>query len=135
MCKKLAPALVLLTAATWVYAQAPQSTRGQTPATTASGQTRVEGCLEGSNGIFTLRAANGTVYQLTGDTSRLSEHVGHEVRITGRTSGSSTARTPNATIPGASAATSPIPMASRQIILTVSSVRHISRTCKFPVAR
>lgn len=128
MCKELTLALVLLTAATWVHAQAgaPQS-RGQTTANTAARQITVGGCLDGSNGRFTLRADNGTVYQLIGNTSTLSEHVGHEVRITGRISGSNTAGTPSATTPDASRAGSS--GASRQTMLTVNSVRHVSQTC------
>ena len=56
-------------------------------ARTSAGQMTVEGCLSGSNGNFTLSDKNGTSYQLTGDTAKLSEHLGHEVKVTG-TSGS-----------------------------------------------
>jgi hypothetical protein len=51
----------------------------------------VEGCLQGSNGNFALSDKSGTTYQLSGDTSKLSKHVGHEVQITGSTSASSAA--------------------------------------------
>src|SRR5689334_17788268 len=36
----------------------------------------VEGCLSGSDGKYTLTDKQGTTYQLTGDTSKLAEHVG-----------------------------------------------------------
>jgi Protein of unknown function (DUF5818) len=75
----------------------------------------VEGCLSGSNGSFTLTDKNGMAYQLTGDTAKLSEHVGHEVKITGTSSAS-----------GSSASTS---SASGQT-LQVTSMKHISKTCK-----
>jgi hypothetical protein len=55
---------------------------------TSAGQTSVEGCLQGSDGNFTLADSSGTTYQLNGDTSKLSKHVGNEVQITGSTSGS-----------------------------------------------
>jgi hypothetical protein len=43
----------------------------------------VEGCLSGADGNFTLTNQSGTSYQLTGDTARLSGHVGHTIRVTG----------------------------------------------------
>lgn len=75
----------------------------------------VEGCLSGSSGNFTLTDKNGMSYQLTGDTAKLSEHVGHEVKITG-TSESST---------GSASST-----AGAGHTLEVTSVKHISKTCK-----
>src|SRR5215469_10339735 len=80
---------VLLLGLSWALAQnstssAKSSTAaGQTSHASASGQASVEGCLSGSNGSYALTDKNGTTYQLTGDTAKLSEHVGHEVRITG----------------------------------------------------
>jgi hypothetical protein len=58
---------------------------------TSAGETSVEGCLQGSNGNFALSDKSGTPYQVSGDTSKLSKHVGHEVQITGSTSASSAA--------------------------------------------
>jgi len=113
--------LVLLSAAAWLqaqagYPQADSSQMGQTAGT--AGQATVEGCLQNSNGNFTLTADSGSVYQLTGDTSKLSEHVGHEVRIIGTTSGET--NSPSATTPGT-------PQAA---MLEVKDVKHVSKTCK-----
>ena len=80
----------------------------------------VEGCLSGSNGNFTITDKNGTSYQLTGDSAKLSEHVGHEVKVTG-TSGSAGT--------GASGSTESSAGGTGQT-LQVTSVKHISKTCK-----
>ena len=98
----------------------PSASPGQTSRTGTSGQTTVEGCLSGSNGNFTLTDKNGMSYQLTGDTAKLSEHVGHEVKITG-TSGTST---------GAESSTGAASGAAGSQTLQVSSVKHVSKTCK-----
>ena len=86
------------------------------------GGTSVEGCLQGSNGSYTLTAKDGTTYQLSGDTSKLAEHVGHEVRVMGRTSsggmGSSS---------GASSSSSM--GAGSQQTLEVKGVKHVSKSC------
>lgn len=84
----------------------------------AGGQMMVEGCLSGSSGNFTLTDKNGTSYQLTGDTAKLSEHVGHEVKITGTSSS------------GGSDSSSASTGAGAPSTLHVSSVKHISKTCK-----
>ena len=116
---------VLLLGLSWAVAQdsstpsssgypAQQST-GQSR-TGAGGQMTVEGCLSGSNGNFTLTDKKGMEYQLTGDTATLSEHVGHEVKITGMSSS------------GASGTTASTSGSSQT--LQVSSVKHISKTCK-----
>ena len=83
----------------------------------AGGQMTVEGCLSGSNGSFTLTDKNGMAYQLTGDTAKLSDHVGHEVKVTGMSGSGAT---------GSDASTS---SGSGQTI-QVSSMKHISKTCK-----
>ncbi len=114
-------ALSLLASATWIQAQSqyPQSESGQT-GNAASAQTTVQGCLQGSEGNYTLMADNGTTYQLQGDTSKFGEHVGHEVRITGSTMASS-AGTPTSTQTAGT---------QQQPTLTVQELKHISKSCK-----
>jgi len=119
---------ILLLGISWAAAQntpgasAPSS--GQTAQTSAGGETTVQGCLSGSSGSYTLSDKNGTTYQLTGDTAKLSEHVGHEVKITGTaSSGSSTAAS-------GGAASSTAGETGSQQTLQVSSVKHISKTCQ-----
>ena len=115
-------ALSLLVSAAWVQAQSqyPQTQTGSSQTgTTASGHKTVKGCLQGSDGNYTLMADNGTTYQLQGDTSKLSAHIGHEMQITGSTSSASATRTP-----GSSTSQTQLPT------LTVQSFKHISKTCK-----
>jgi hypothetical protein len=115
--------LILLVSAAWVQAQSqyPQPDSSQSEAT-ASGHTTVQGCLQGSGGNYTVTDKNGTTYQLQGDTSKLSAHVGHEVQITGTTAAAAST-TPNPTTGTATAGT-------QQSMLTVEKVKHISETCK-----
>jgi hypothetical protein len=80
-----------------------------------AGQTSVQGCVQGSNGSYTITDANGTTYKLQGDESKLSKHVGHQVEITGSTSGSSD--------------TSASGAAGSQQTLTVTKVKHLSGSC------
>lgn len=101
------------------------SNSGQTSRTGAGGQMTVEGCLSGASGNFTLTDKNGMSYQLTGDTAKLSEHVGHEVKVTG-TSGSAAAGASGSTETAPSGAGS----AAAGQTLQVTSVKHVSKTCK-----
>ena len=94
---------------------------GQSSRTGAGGQVTVEGCLSGSSGNFTLTDKNGTAYQLTGDTAKLSEHVGHEVKVTGSSGSAGT---------GASGSTETSASGSAGQSLQVTSVKHVSKTCK-----
>jgi Protein of unknown function (DUF5818) len=102
---------------------AQSGSSGQMGQSNASGHTTVEGCLNGSNGNFTLTDKNGNTYQLTGDTAKLSEHVGHEVRVSGSSSGAG-ASASGGTTGGASAGS------GSQQSLQVTSVKHVSKTCQ-----
>src|SRR5258708_28319703 len=103
---------VLLLGTSWAAAQSypKQETAGNSDA-----QKTVTGCLSSAGGTYTLTDKSGKTYQLAGDTSKLSEHVGHEVKITG-TVGSASA--------SSSAATGGEPT------LQVTSMKHISKTCE-----
>ena len=124
MPKTLMLALALLLSAAWLQAQDqyPQTGSSQT-GTAASGQNAVQGCLQGSNGKFTLTDNSGTTYQLQGDTSKLTQHVGHEVQITGSTSGARSASPSSTMSPGGT-------QGSQQPTIMVEKVKHISKTCK-----
>lgn len=131
MVQKLMLGLTLLFATTWLLAQDPSSqtspstsspsSSSQTGMSGSSGQTSVEGCLQGSSGSYTLTDKSGTTYQLSGDTSKLAEHVGHEVQITGTTSGGAA---------GSSASSSSAGSSAGGQMLTVEKVKHMSKTCK-----
>ncbi|PYX31356.1 MAG: hypothetical protein DMG80_10415 [Acidobacteria bacterium] len=111
---------ILLLSVTWLAAQQDQAN----PSKAGSGsETTVQGCLQGSSGNFTLTDKAGTAYQLSGDTSKLTEHVGHEVQIKGTTSASST--------PADSSSSNPsgVSAGGSQTSLTVKDVKHISKTC------
>jgi len=109
--------------AIWVSAQDyPKSDSRQT-STQTSTQTgtsdqamKVQGCLSGSNGNFSLADDSGKTYQLAGDTSKLTEHVGHKVEITGTTSSSGA---------GSSSSSS----AGAGTTLNVSSLKHMASSC------
>jgi len=120
MTKTFLLALSLLVSTAWVAAQSqyPQAGTSQT-GTSASEQTTVRGCLQRTNGNYTLMADNGTTYQLQGDTAKLSAHVGHEIQVTGSTMPTS----------GSSSSTTTQSSATQQPPLTVQSFKHISKSC------
>ena len=135
MTRALMLAAVLLLSAAWLQAQ--QDTQSN-PSTPSSGQssasqagsgseTTVQGCLQGSSGNFTLTDKAGTAYQIAGDASKLTEHVGHEVQIKGTTSPSSSSTGSSASNPsGASAGAA---AGGSQSTLTVRDVKLVSKTC------
>lgn len=113
---------VLLLGLSWAVAQESSTSPSQSSSSrTSAGQMTVEGCLSGSSGNFTLTDKNGTSYQLTGDTAKLSEHVGHEVKVTGTSSAEGATSSTGAPAAGSAGAGQ---------TLQVSSVKHVSKTCK-----
>jgi len=113
-------ALTLLVSAAWLQAQDQYGSQaGSSQTGTTPGQTTVQGCLQSSDGNYTLTDKSGTTYQLHGNTSKLSAHVGHEVQITGSTSGSSGTSSSMGTQAGG----------TLQPTLTVESMKHVSKTC------
>jgi len=115
---------VLLLGTCWAAAQNYPSQGGSTHATSSGSTTTVEGCLSSNNGSYTLTDSHGNNIALTGDTSMLSEHVGHTVKITGTTTTASTSSS-GASSSGAMGQTNSSPQS-----IDVSSVKHISKTCK-----
>ena len=114
--RKLLVLSLLLLGVSWAAAQNSPATSPSGSASASSGSQTVEGCLNGSDGKYTLTDKQGQTYDLTGDTSKLAEHVGHEVKITGTQSAANAAPS--------SAGSQP------SMTLEVSSVKHISKTCK-----
>ena|SRR6476620_8241628 len=102
-----------------------QTTTTQTKETSTESGTGIEGCLSGSAGNFTLTDQSGKTWQLAGDTSKLSDHVGHQVRLTGTDTSASAAGGPSsgATATGAGAA------AATQSTFNVTKVKMISSSC------
>ena len=115
-----------------------QTTTTQTTTTdttqTSTNSSSIEGCLSGSAGSYTLTDTAGKTWQLAGDTSKLTEHVGHNVRLTGSegsggASGSSSgAAGSSASSTGAGAGTGAGASGS-QPTFTVQKVKMISSTC------
>ena len=122
MTKTLMLAMALLMSAAWLTAQESSQTGSAQTGGAGSGQTTVQGCLQGSSGSYTLTSDSGTAYQLQGDSAKLSKHVGHEVQITGSTSGTGSSS-------GAMSANAGTSTGGSQQTLTVSDVKHISKTC------
>lgn len=66
------------------------TTNGQsaTPTDSSNSANSVQGCLNGSDGNYTLtQDGTNTTYKLMGLENQLKKHVGHEVAITGEMSG------------------------------------------------
>lgn len=112
MIRKCLMVLSLLLCTGWMLAQEGGMGKGQMGK--EGGQTKVEGCLQKSDTGFTLTDSSGKTYDLQGETSKLSDHVGHEVMITGTSS----------------SAGSSMSNSQSGSVLQVTSMKHISKTCK-----
>jgi hypothetical protein len=115
---------LLLLAASWATAQtssAQTDQQGYNQSATSSGsQVTVQGCLSGSDGKYMLTDDQGKMYNLGGDTSKLADHVGHEVKITGTQSAAETSGESGGAMSNQ----------SNQPTLEITSMKHISKTCK-----
>lgn len=63
--------------------QRPDTSQTSVPPTGDQNMQSIEGCIAGAAGSYTLTDATGKTYQLAGDTSKLSDHVGHSVQVSG----------------------------------------------------
>ncbi len=120
---------VLLLGVSWASAQTTPAQSNQKAynqaATGSSGPERtVQGCLSNSDGNYMLTSDSGKTYTLAGDTSKLADHVGHEVIITGTRKSAGNTAGPS----GESAGT--MSDQANQPTLDVMSVKHVSKTCK-----
>ncbi len=120
---------MLLLGTSWALAQysSPSATSqtgsSQATAESAGGQQMIKGCLSGSDGSYTLTDNNGQSYRLTGDTAKLSDHVGHEMKVTGNVS-SASASTSGENANGA------MGQSGAAQTIDVTSFKHISKTCQ-----
>ena len=146
MRKVLLSGLLLLVCSAWMAAQTSTSQSSSTPSGTSatsqtsdqssstsgatsgssSSQTSIEGCLSGSTGSYSLTDNSGTTYQLQGDDSKLSKHVGHEIQVKG--SEGSASASPSGASPSSSASSSSTG-ASAGKSFNVTSVKMVSATC------
>ena len=111
-----------------------QTTTTQTTQTSSDSGNSIEGCLNGSAGNWTLTDQSGKTYQLAGDTSKLSDHVGHQVRIMG-TDNSSAASSSGSTNSSASSSATGAGSSSSSgspSTFTVKNVKMISSSCSTP---
>ena len=106
-----------------------QTTTTQTTQTSTDNGTSIEGCLGGSAGNWTLTDQSGKTWQLAGDTSKLSDHVGHQVRITGSEAGGAASTSGPSSGAGAGAATAGGAGSGAQSTFTVKKVKMISSSC------
>lgn len=100
--------------------QQPDTAQKPDTSQTAAGGQSVEGCVSGSAGNYTLTDASGKTYQLAGDTSKLADHVGHQVRVTGDTGDGGASGAASSGAAGGAAGGSTI---------TVKKVKMISSSC------
>ena len=125
MRKALVLVLGLLISAACLQAQSGSSApdSGQAPAKTSgktSSLTTMEGCLQSSQGQYTLTDSDGTVHQLSGAANKLIHHVGHQVELTGKPG----IRTLDTTSPGTASS------AVEEAVFEVKSIKHLADKCK-----
>jgi hypothetical protein len=101
-----------------------QTSPSQTTTGNTGSQTTVQGCLSASNGNYTLTDNNGNGFQVIGDAAKLSEAVGHEVKIAGNLNSAS------ASSGGGSPSNLTGQTSSSSLeVIQASSVKPIAKTC------
>ncbi len=119
MCKILILTVVLLISfPLWLQAQEGDPGRDIWVPTNTYPPT-VQGCLQSASLHYTVVAQDGTVYNLTGSTAKLSRYIGHEVEITGEP----TVRSFSTTEKNIASTVEERPA------LVVRSVKELSKTC------
>jgi hypothetical protein len=106
-----------------------QTTTTQTTQTSTDSASTIEGCLSGSAGSWSLTDQSGKNWQLAGDTSKLSDHVGHQIRVTGTDNSGSASNSGSGSMGSSSNASSGAGAASGQSTFSVKKVKMISSTC------
>ena len=110
--------LVLVMSALWLQAQEGDPGRDVWVPTNTYPPT-VTGCLRNSSIRYSVVGQDGTVYNLTGDTGKLRNYIGHEVEVTGKP----TVRSFSTTEKDIASTVEEIPA------LDVKSVKELSKTC------
>jgi len=103
---------MLLLGFSWAVAQSEPVKTGNNGA-----QETVKGCLSSSGGTYTLTEKDGKTFQLTGDTAKLSDHVGHEIKVTGTVG------------PASPASSEGMAKGSATKTIDVTSFKHVAKTC------
>jgi hypothetical protein len=111
------PSSTMPTQSTTPDASAPAT---QSSPISTDSSTAIEGCLSGSSGSYTLTDQSGKAWTLAGDTSKLTEHVGHQIRVMGSGSDASSSAASSPSSSGASASGS---------TFTVKKIKMISSSC------
>ena len=111
MRKILVLTLGLLVSAVWLQAQDAGKT---------SNLETIEGCLQRSEGQYSLIDDTNTIHHLAGGGSKLKDHVGHQVEITGKPG----VRNIDTTTAGLASSVVVQP------VIEVKSVKYIADTCK-----
>ena len=119
MRKTLLLPLMLLVPVFWLQAQEGHPGADIWLAPPSNFPTTIDGCLQSSGGHYRVTDKDGTVYDLTGNTARLSRYAGHQVEITGKP----TVRTLNTTVKDAASTAEELPA------LEVKSAKEISGAC------
>lgn len=122
MHKIVALSFVLLISTLWLQAQAgnPSSGASQTQDKTSDLLT-LEGCLQNSNGQYTLTENNnGTTHRLSGAANKLGHQVGRQIEVTGKPG----MRTEDSTIAGAGSS------AVEHEVFEVRTVKRVADACK-----